>query len=710
MLVLPDGVSMTGQAPDFGRFVLTFSPHESRWIKTDFQFEFRIPISYASMPPVVTCKTPSDAHYRQREYLLSLPAPDGSDGKFSEADMDDAELIDSSGKVMLCLLQFETNGWNNTYTLTDVVYALQQLLAVPARPVIGRLPRSEHPLLRSPGPAGVPLLAGEAALRGKRPTMEDEATCIAALDAKGCRVVGGHPVGFFAVFDGHGGDNASKHFSANLHGVFVEHLRDQAPGVGGSVGLALWHAFVAADERYLRGLKRTKPDDESGTTAVVAVVAGTTLTVANCGDSRCILSRGGTAVSLTSDHKASRPDEVARVVRCGGFVVRNRVLGALAVSRALGDPAFKTGAGGQLMELGKSLVSSQPQIVETPLASTDEFLVLACDGLFDVMDSQRVVDFARDCLARGDSPAATADALARNAVAEGSTDNVSVVVVKVGDGVPADATLREVAASGRAERGATRRAAAAGSGDGGDSGGRSLAAGLLAEEADGDAHASSPVLKGVASAHKGAAEAALAAGLSPKATKTGDLFIGSGGKSAKKKANDANPFSKGFGRTKAAAAKREHLVRDLRPSWSARHLDLGESPGSGKDGTPSKPPMKRFNSSPIDPSPGHFRSFSSPAHAHGTGPTGTGAGAGAGAGGAVRTAVTESPVLSAMSPEERRELASAGMGLLASSDDAVAAAESGSGSGAGSGAPGKDEIKDEKELMQFLLDDTNFDN
>jgi serine/threonine protein phosphatase PrpC len=172
-------------------------------------------------------------------------------------------------------------------------------------------------------------------------------------------------------------------------------------------------------------------DDQSGCTAVVAVVAGEpgqggTLTVGNAGDSRAVLSRGGIAIPMTVDHKTKRQDERARILSAGGLVIRDRVLGRLAITRAIGDVSLKRGAG------DAPLVTSEPELYETELLAQDDLLVLGCDGLFDVMESQTVIDAARQLLAQGASPEETARALAQQAFDLGSADNISVVVVKLG--------------------------------------------------------------------------------------------------------------------------------------------------------------------------------------------------------------------------------------------------------------------------------------
>jgi serine/threonine protein phosphatase PrpC len=97
----------------------------------------------------------------------------------------------------------------------------------------------------------------------------------------------------------------------------------------------------------------------------------------------CTDSRGGKAIRLTVDHKASLPEEAKRITDAGGFVGRNRVNGVLAVSRALGDHMLKE----------NDVVTAVPYCQETELTDEDSFLVLACDGVWDVITDQEAVDF-----------------------------------------------------------------------------------------------------------------------------------------------------------------------------------------------------------------------------------------------------------------------------------------------------------------------------
>ena len=105
------------------------------------------------------------------------------------------------------------------------------------------------------------------------------------------------------------------------------------------------------------------------------------LHTANVGDARAVLSYRGKAVPLTYDHKATDEKEQKRIEEAGGFVLRGRVLGILAVARSFGDHSLK------------QFVSARPHITITEIRPEHDFLALCCDGVFDVMENDDVVRF-----------------------------------------------------------------------------------------------------------------------------------------------------------------------------------------------------------------------------------------------------------------------------------------------------------------------------
>ena len=198
----------------------------------------------------------------------------------------------------------------------------------------------------------------------------------------------------------------------------------------------LRRAYSAADAAFLRAFPHHAR--HAGTTALVVAIGPTSLVVANAGDCRAVLCRSGKALTLTTDHKPSLRAEFERIVAAGGRIIRPAANGplrvcspdgrtGLAVSRGLGDHDFKDP---RFCPTGAPLLSPEPDVVEVPLhrsGGVDEFVILASDGLWDVMDGQQAVDMVRAV----PQPQLASNILAREATACGSQDNVTVVVVRL---------------------------------------------------------------------------------------------------------------------------------------------------------------------------------------------------------------------------------------------------------------------------------------
>jgi len=167
----------------------------------------------------------------------------------------------------------------------------------------------------------------------------------------------------------------------------------------------------------------------TGSTAVVALFSTSHLCVANCGDSRAVLSRGGKEYRLTRDHKPELEDEQERIRSCGGKVLDfngKRVMGLLAMSRAFGDHCLR--------DVG---VVAEPEVTIIGRCQEDEFLVLGSDGLWDALSDREVCDLARRCFHRAKERGAAPETAARVAASvlmkaaldRGSNDNITVTVV-----------------------------------------------------------------------------------------------------------------------------------------------------------------------------------------------------------------------------------------------------------------------------------------
>lgn len=216
----------------------------------------------------------------------------------------------------------------------------------------------------------------------------------------------------FAVFDGHGGQACSEFSATYFPGALCRAWvnEDATPES------ALIHAFQDVDYAFL---KDAPTSEESGCTALATLVVNSTLFVANAGDCRCVLGRmDGSFVELSRDHVATDRLEKARVEARGGFVSANgRVQGKLMVSRAIGDRAVKR------------YISSTPEVVTRSLSKDDDFIILASDGLWDVVCSQEAASLVRSTVR---VPDLAAKRLALKAIELGSDDNISVVVIFLG--------------------------------------------------------------------------------------------------------------------------------------------------------------------------------------------------------------------------------------------------------------------------------------
>ncbi|KAJ3695197.1 hypothetical protein LUZ60_000574 [Juncus effusus] len=277
--------------------------------------------------------------------------------------------------------------------------------------------------------AGVRRLAhGVVSVIGRRREMEDAVTIAPSFSSPSTPLSSSY--NFYGVYDGHGGAHVANTCRNRMHLILSEEVskRKLVEGEFHHWEEALKESFKRADAD-VAGLG----DGTVGSTAVVAVVGERKIVVANCGDSRAVLCRGGVAVPLSNDHKPDRPDELERIEAAGGKVINwngYRVLGVLATSRSIGDYYLKP------------YVTSEPEIKITDQTDRDEFLILASDGLWDVISNEIACKLVRNCLRKclpkqfpgsvtGSTAADAAALLAEVALCRGSKDNVSVVVVEL---------------------------------------------------------------------------------------------------------------------------------------------------------------------------------------------------------------------------------------------------------------------------------------
>eukprot|EP00308_Calcidiscus_leptoporus_P016900 CAMPEP_0119398654 /NCGR_PEP_ID=MMETSP1334-20130426/140955_1 /TAXON_ID=127549 /ORGANISM="Calcidiscus leptoporus, Strain RCC1130" /LENGTH=381 /DNA_ID=CAMNT_0007422523 /DNA_START=534 /DNA_END=1679 /DNA_ORIENTATION=- len=165
---------------------------------------------------------------------------------------------------------------------------------------------------------------------------------------------------------------------------------------------------------------------EAGCTAVVVLIRGSKVFVANAGDSRAVLCRAGQAVALSFDHKPSLPTELARIEAGGGWVTaQGRVNGNLNLSRALGDLKYK---GDDSRPRAEQIISAEPDVDVHTISDGDDFIIIACDGIWDCLTNQQAVDFVRPLV----------DTVALDAIAERMLDHCLAADPRATQGIGGD--------------------------------------------------------------------------------------------------------------------------------------------------------------------------------------------------------------------------------------------------------------------------------
>jgi protein phosphatase 2C family protein 2/3 len=200
---------------------------------------------------------------------------------------------------------------------------------------------------------------------------------------------------------------------------------------------ALKKAFLGTDEDILANPAHTR--DPSGCTAVATLLShDNKIYVANAGDSRSVLGIKGQVEPLSFDHKPTNEGERARISSAGGYVEFGRVNGNLALSRALGDFEFKKNYS---ITPQAQIITADPDVTCHEIGEDDEFFVLACDGIWDCLSSQDVVNIVRYQVTEGKELTEIGEMICDHCLAPDTTsgagigcDNMTVLIVAITHG------------------------------------------------------------------------------------------------------------------------------------------------------------------------------------------------------------------------------------------------------------------------------------
>mgnify|MGYP006091663967 CR=1 FL=1 len=238
--------------------------------------------------------------------------------------------------------------------------------------------------------------------------------------------------GFYGVFDGHGGENCAQIVAER----FVEFITKQDEFTAAcaakdieALKRCMTKAHFELDAFMWAMPKFCSMNDRSGCTSVTALVSDTHIIVSNSGDSRSVLGTNKTFRPMSFDHKPNNQIEQDRIVAAGSSVSMRRVNGDLAVSRAFGDFCYKQAKN---VSAAAQAVTVDPDYEVHERTANDEFLILACDGIWDVMSNEECSAYVRSKMAEGFHDLDyICEALIDTCLEKGSKDNMSAVIVSL---------------------------------------------------------------------------------------------------------------------------------------------------------------------------------------------------------------------------------------------------------------------------------------
>jgi protein phosphatase 2C family protein 2/3 len=225
---------------------------------------------------------------------------------------------------------------------------------------------------------------------------------------------------FTGVFDGHGGAAAAEYCCAEIPGKIIEKCINDPTNTLRTIQEACQEVEAELLE------KAGASQDGSGAVGCMVLVSGRQYWVAHMGDCRAVLSCGGSAQDLTQDHNPKVESERRRIeaagatISCDGYVE-----GLIAVSRSWGDWDIATG-----MKIKG--VGDKVECKKFYVTNDDEFILIACDGVWDVLSSDAAVKFVRSSLKKHNDVQKACDDLVSEALRQGSMDNISAAIVGFG--------------------------------------------------------------------------------------------------------------------------------------------------------------------------------------------------------------------------------------------------------------------------------------
>ncbi|KAL7718251.1 Protein phosphatase 2C [Entamoeba marina] len=294
--------------------------------------------------------------------------------------------------------------------------------------------------------SGKLLSCGFTSMQGWRRTMED--AHVVRIDSE---LANGKIVQFFGVFDGHGGDQVALYCEE----VYFDALVSTESFQSGNYQQALIDVNLQIDDALrtsevnakLKTLGTTNAyegmfgdlvADGMGCTCVVALIVDNVLYCGNAGDSRCVLFTGDEVIPLSEDHKPTLKSEIDRIAAAGGTIDNGRVNGNLNLTRTIGDLMYKRQTE---LKPEQQIISSYPDVTRRTITGAEKVLVLACDGIWDVLSNEQIMEKIVSLLGQGKTmkdicEIIANDCLSKQPYSTPGWDNMTLIVTKFNNYAP----------------------------------------------------------------------------------------------------------------------------------------------------------------------------------------------------------------------------------------------------------------------------------
>lgn len=261
------------------------------------------------------------------------------------------------------------------------------------------------------------LRVGCCGMQGWRKNMEDAHIAQLNLGGQKNRAI-------FGVFDGHNGHMIAKHCGNNIVDVLVS----QKEFASGDYSAAYTKTFLDIDQTLYH---TPEYRNEGGCTACSVLLANNKIYCANAGDSRAVLFRRGEAIALSDDHKPTLEKELDRITKAGGSVSGGRVNGILSLSRAIGDFDFKENTA---VPWEDQVISAKPDVRAVDQSPDDGFIVIACDGVWDVLSNEACCQFIQQQISETNDIGITCERVLDKCLAPAAPgigcDNMTIIIVQ----------------------------------------------------------------------------------------------------------------------------------------------------------------------------------------------------------------------------------------------------------------------------------------